>query len=203
MWQQGCREKKPRSAASKVAALHGVTTRAARVSNCQVCDDRQSRVRAGLSLLLVLPAARLGGTARGWRPPGAPWSCSAATPTAPLAYSLVSTSGPKHPRRRLRRRVPPPVTVIPTRAGGGQVMPRARRSLGVLAVCLLLGAAPPAISPRESLPRRVREPPQHKRRCDPARRPRPRPRRFTSSGHRHLASRGGRHSKVPPPRGVN
>jgi hypothetical protein len=196
MWQQGCREKKPRSAASKVAALHGVTTRAARVSNCQVCDDRQSRVRAGLSLLLVLPAARLGGTARGWRPPGAPWSCSAATPTAPLAYSGVD----------LRAETSPPaVTVRPggRRAGDAAREIRARRSLGVLAVCLLLGAAPPAISPRESLPRRVREPPQHKRRCDPARRPRPRPRRFTSSGHRHLASRGGRHSKVPPPRGVN
>ena len=38
--------------------------------------------------------------------------------------------------------------------GGGQVMPRARRPLGVL------GAGPPAISRRESLSRRVREPPQ-------------------------------------------
>jgi hypothetical protein len=150
MWQQGCREKKPRSAASKVAALHGVTTRAARVSNCQVCDDRQSRVRAGLSLLLVLPAARLGGTARGWRPPGAPWSCSAATPTAPLAYSLVSTSGPKHPRRRLRRRVPPPVTVIP---GGRRAGDAARETVAGRACCMLAagrraaGDLPPRIPP--------------------------------------------------------
>ena len=35
--------------------------------------DRQSRVRAGLSLLLVLPAAPVAWP--GWRPPGAPWSC--------------------------------------------------------------------------------------------------------------------------------
>ena len=35
-------------------------------------DDRQSRVRAGLSLLLVLPAAPV--ARPGWRPPGAPWS---------------------------------------------------------------------------------------------------------------------------------
>ena len=35
--------------------------------------DRQSRVRAGLSLLRVLPAALVAWP--GWRPPGAPWSC--------------------------------------------------------------------------------------------------------------------------------
>ena len=35
--------------------------------------DRQSRVCAGLSLLLVLPAALVAWP--GWGPPGAPWSC--------------------------------------------------------------------------------------------------------------------------------
>ena len=35
--------------------------------------DRQSRVCAGLSLLLVLLAALVAWP--GWRPPGAPWSC--------------------------------------------------------------------------------------------------------------------------------
>ena len=44
--------------------------------------------------------------------------------------------------------------------GGGQVMPRARRLLGVL------GDAPPAISRRKSVPRRVRGPPWPH--CDPA-----------------------------------
>ena len=49
--------------------LHGVTTRAGWPTG----DDRQSRVRAGLSLLRVLPAAPVAWP--GWRPPGAPWSC--------------------------------------------------------------------------------------------------------------------------------
>ena len=35
--------------------------------------DRQGRVRAGLSLLLVRSAGPVAQT--GWRPPGAPWSC--------------------------------------------------------------------------------------------------------------------------------
>jgi len=46
----------------------GVTARAGWPTG----DDRQSRVRAGLSLLRVLPAAPV--ARPGWRPPGAPWS---------------------------------------------------------------------------------------------------------------------------------
>jgi len=49
--------------------LHGVTTRAGWPTG----DDRQSRVRAGLSLPRVLPAAPVAWL--GWRPPGAPWCC--------------------------------------------------------------------------------------------------------------------------------
>ena len=75
-------------------------------------------------------------------------------------------------------------------------MPRARWPLGVL------GAGPPAISRRESLPRRVGS--RLKRRCDPARRPRPRTRRFTScpGPSRCLKSRQRRHGlEALPPNG--
>ena len=57
----------PRSAPRKV--LQWMTTTAGWPPG----GDRQSRVRAGLSLLLVLPAALVAWP--GWRPPGAPWSC--------------------------------------------------------------------------------------------------------------------------------
>ena len=56
--------------------------------------------------------------------------------------------------------------------GGGQVMPRARGLLGVL------GAAPPAIPAAN--PSRGVFGSRLKPRCDPARRPRPRPRRLKS-----------------------
>ena len=76
--------------------------------------------------------------------------------------------------------------------GGGQVMPRARRLLGVL------GDAPPAISRRKSVPRRVRGPPWPH--CDPAASPQapptpvevlPRARRVTNVPRRPRNGQGG------------
>ena len=57
----------PRSVPRKVAPQLTTTV------GWPTAGDRQGRVRAGLSLLLVRPAGPVAQT--GWRPPGAPWSC--------------------------------------------------------------------------------------------------------------------------------
>ena len=83
----------------------------------------------------------------------------------------LSTSGPKGPGRRLRRRVP----VNPGRRAGDA----AREVAAGRAWRRATGDLPPRIPPEACVGSRL------KRRCDSARRPRPRPRRFTSRpGHR-------------------
>ena len=78
---------------------------------------------------------------------------------------LWSTSGPNGPRRRLRRRVP----VNPGRRAGSA----ARETAAGRAVGRAAGDLPPRPPPEASVESRP------KRRCDPARHPRPRSRRFT------------------------
>ena len=70
-----------------------------------------------------------------------------------LVAWLVSASAARYSGRPPGRMVPAGASAGGSRLtpGGGQVIPRARRLLGVL------GAAPPAISHRTSLPRRVRD----------------------------------------------
>ena len=82
------------------------------------------------------------------------------------ARRLWSTSGPKGPRRRLRRRVP----VNPGRRTGDAAREAAaRRAVGCAA-----GDLPPRLPPEAWSGSRLT------RRCGPARRPRPRSRRFIS-----------------------
>ena len=86
--------------------------------------------------------------------------------SASAAQLLWSTSGPKGPRRRFRRRVP----ANPGRRAGDSARETAAGRAGRRAT----GDLPPRLPPERGSGRRL------KPRFDPARRPRPRSRRFTS-----------------------